>query len=175
MVSRMNQPGDSARDLYLRLDVRADASREEIVRAYRRLAFSVHPDTHPHDPDAAERFRGIREAYEVLADQQQRAAYDRMHRPPRPPVVFAQPRTDAPATVSFRAGAPPVPDGTVWLQASMADYPGSWTGKVPPLWAGPVRVGPTFPASPAAGGSARQEVAGDLFAMIAQIVRRWVR
>src|SRR5579859_4652547 len=173
MASRMNQPGESAQDLYLRLEVRADASREEIVRAYRRLAFSVHPDAHPDDPDAAERFRGIREAYEVLADRQQRAAYDRMRRPPRLPVVFTQPRTHAPATVSFRSGAQAGPGGTAWLRASVADYPSSWTGKVPPLWAGPVRVDPTFPASPAAGWSAQQDAAGDLFDMIAQIVRRW--
>ncbi len=50
-----------------RLEVRTDASRDEIVSAYRRLARQTHPDARPADPDAARRFREIAEAYEVLS------------------------------------------------------------------------------------------------------------
>jgi len=64
------------RDYYDVLGVRRDASAEEIRRAYRRLARQYHPDVNK-DPEAEERFKEINEAYEVLSDEQRRAAYDR--------------------------------------------------------------------------------------------------
>ena len=68
--------------MYRRLDVAPEASAEQIGRAYRRLAHSLHPDTHPEDPDAAIRFREITEAYETLSDPARRARYDRNRQPP---------------------------------------------------------------------------------------------
>ena len=68
--------------MYRRLDVAAEASPEQIGRAYRRLAHGLHPDTHPDDPDAAIRFREITEAYEILSDPARRARYDRNRQPP---------------------------------------------------------------------------------------------
>lgn len=62
---------------YSRLELGQGASHDDVVRAYRRLAMGVHPDTRPGDPDAAGRFRGITEAYEVLGDPTRREAYDR--------------------------------------------------------------------------------------------------
>lgn len=66
-----------ARDYYEVLGVDRDATRDEIKRAFRRLARETHPDSNHDDPDAEHRFREAAEAYEVLSDPQKRAAYDR--------------------------------------------------------------------------------------------------
>ncbi|GBD11058.1 Chaperone protein DnaJ [bacterium HR23] len=64
------------RDYYEVLGVPRDATEEEIRKAFRRLALEWHPDRNK-DPQAAERFKEINEAYQVLSDPQQRALYDR--------------------------------------------------------------------------------------------------
>lgn len=69
-------------DFYAVLGIGRDATAAEIGRAYRRAARATHPDTHPHEPAAAERFRTITIAYETLKNARHRAAYDRT----RPPV-----------------------------------------------------------------------------------------
>jgi molecular chaperone DnaJ len=62
------------RDFYAILGVPLRAEAGEIKRAYRRLAFSLHPDVGQH-PDP-ERFNEVREAYDVLSNPEQRRAYD---------------------------------------------------------------------------------------------------
>lgn len=64
-------------DYYAVLGVDRDASREDIKRAFRRLARETHPDANPGDAEAEHRFREIAEAYEVLSDPDKRARYDR--------------------------------------------------------------------------------------------------
>ncbi|MFQ6127398.1 MAG: molecular chaperone DnaJ [Thermoplasmata archaeon] len=65
------------RDYYEVLGVDRSAPKEEIKRAYRRLAKKYHPDMNKDNPKAAEeKFKEISEAYEVLADEQKRLAYD---------------------------------------------------------------------------------------------------
>jgi len=64
------------RDYYEILGVSRDASKEEIKKAYRRLALKYHPDRNK-SPDAEERFKEISEAYGVLSDDVKRAQYDR--------------------------------------------------------------------------------------------------
>jgi len=64
------------RDYYQVLDVPRTASEAEIKKAYRRLAMKHHPDRNPGDHEAEEKFKEAKEAYEVLADAQKRAAYD---------------------------------------------------------------------------------------------------
>jgi curved DNA-binding protein CbpA len=70
----------SADDFYKVLGVARDASAPEIRRAYRRLARQHHPDRNPQ-PDGAERFRRLADAYAVLNDPAGRARYDHTLRP----------------------------------------------------------------------------------------------
>ncbi len=64
-------------DYYATLGVARDASAEDLKKAYRKLAMQYHPDRNGHDKTAEARFKEINEAYEVLKDDQKRAAYDR--------------------------------------------------------------------------------------------------
>jgi molecular chaperone DnaJ len=64
-------------DYYQLLGVPRDADEEQIKRAYRKLAFQYHPDRNPDDTAAAERFKEVTEAYEVLRTPDKRARYDR--------------------------------------------------------------------------------------------------
>lgn len=63
-------------DYYETLGVSRDASEAEITKAFRRLAMKYHPDRNPNDKTAELRFKEAKEAYEVLADGEKRAAYD---------------------------------------------------------------------------------------------------
>lgn len=64
-------------DYYTTLGVAKTASADEIKKAYRKLAMQYHPDRNPGDKQAEAKFKDINEAYEVLKDEQKRAAYDR--------------------------------------------------------------------------------------------------
>jgi molecular chaperone DnaJ len=64
------------RDYYEVLGIPRDASGEDIKKAFRKLAFQYHPDRN-NDNGAADKFKEINEAYEVLSDTDKRAAYDR--------------------------------------------------------------------------------------------------
>ena len=63
------------RDFYQVLGVPRTATREEIQRAYRRLARENHPDVNK-DPGAEDRFKDVSEAYDVLSDPDLRKRYD---------------------------------------------------------------------------------------------------
>ncbi|MEM2236903.1 MAG: DnaJ domain-containing protein [Candidatus Caldarchaeum sp.] len=66
---------DNGKDYYEILGVPRNASKEEIKRAYRRLALQYHPDRNK-SPDAEEKFKEISEAYAVLIDDEKRRLYD---------------------------------------------------------------------------------------------------
>lgn len=67
----------SKRDYYEVLQVTRTESSGDIKKSYRKLAIKFHPDKNPDNPEAEESFKELGEAYEVLMDDQKRAAYDR--------------------------------------------------------------------------------------------------
>jgi molecular chaperone DnaJ len=69
-----------SKDFYNVLGVSSTASQDEIKKQYRRLAKKYHPDANRNDPQAAERFKEISEAYNVLGDPEKRKQYDDMRR-----------------------------------------------------------------------------------------------
>ncbi len=77
-------------DYYEVLGISRQATPEEVKRAYRRLARELHPDTN-RDPEAADRFKEVTRAYEVLSDPQKRQRYD----------AFGDERIDAGAFADF--------------------------------------------------------------------------
>lgn len=68
------------KDFYKELGVSSDASQDEINRAYRKLAASLHPDKNPGDTKAEERFKAVSEAKSVLTDPAKRKEYDEARR-----------------------------------------------------------------------------------------------
>ena len=70
----------AAKDYYKILEVREEASQEEIKKAYRRLAKKYHPDANAGNKQSEEKFKDVSEAYEVLGDSEKRQKYDQMRK-----------------------------------------------------------------------------------------------
>lgn len=96
---------------YATLGVSRTASQDEIKRAYRRLTLELHPDRTPDDAEAAERFRRVSEAYDVVGDRDKRAAYDRSLLLPEP--------------LDFGAEGPAVPSAREFFGSVFGDVFGS--------------------------------------------------
>jgi molecular chaperone DnaJ len=74
------QPGARKKTCYYKiLGISVRASQAEIRSAFRYLAMKLHPDRNPGNPMAAERFREVRKAYEILKDPAARGKYDRLN------------------------------------------------------------------------------------------------
>lgn len=132
------QQGGSQPDLYAILGIARDASREQVIQAWRRRARAEHPDFRPDDDAAPARFQALAEAYRVLADPGRRAAYDRASGyQPGAPVA---PPQHAPGQPGAGRGRSPAGRAAV---TPVAGAP------VAPLRAGPVRIEP-LPSSPGA-------------------------
>lgn len=78
------------KDYYKTLGVAKDAKLDEIKKKYRLLARKYHPDV-SDEPNAEEKFKEVREAYEVLKNDEKRAAYDQLGRKPQPGEEFYPP------------------------------------------------------------------------------------
>lgn len=106
-------------NLYAELGVPRTAPFEQVRAAYRDLAQRFHPDLHPGDPLAEDRFKRISTAYKVLADPLSRAAYDRLHLagprviPVRPPPAHRVTSTSRPPGRRPPAPAARQPDRVV--------------------------------------------------------------
>lgn len=70
----------ATKDYYAVLGVSSTATADDIKKQYRRLAKKYHPDANPNDPKAADRFKEISEAYQVVGDAEKRKQYDEMRR-----------------------------------------------------------------------------------------------
>jgi len=92
------------KDYYKVLGVAADASAKDITKAYRKLARESHPDTHPGDDAAEERFKEISTAYDVLGDDAKRKEYDEV-RALGPMGGFGGGPSGGPGGFNFNVGA----------------------------------------------------------------------
>jgi curved DNA-binding protein CbpA len=92
------------RDYYVILGIEPNARPDEVRSAYRRAARAHHPDLNPGDVAAADRFKRVQEAYEVLSDPARRAAYRRPRpSPPAPPPTW----TGGSYVTAWRVGGQP--------------------------------------------------------------------
>lgn len=71
------QQVSAGRDFYQILGIRKTAAKNEIKKAYRKLAKELHPDKNQDDPEASQKFQDLGAAYEVLSDDDKRKLYDR--------------------------------------------------------------------------------------------------
>jgi molecular chaperone DnaJ len=86
-------------DFYELLGVAKGCGSEDLKKAYRKLAMQWHPDRNPGDKAAEQKFKDISEAYDVLKDDQKRAAYDRFGH-----AAFENGRGGGPGDFGFAAG-----------------------------------------------------------------------
>jgi molecular chaperone DnaJ len=83
-------PPATAKDYYQTLGVPETATAADIKKAYRKLAKTYHPDANANDPQAADRFKEIGEAYAVLSDDTRRKQYDAVRKNPFAGFGFGQ-------------------------------------------------------------------------------------
>ncbi|HEX8727968.1 MAG TPA: DnaJ domain-containing protein [Ktedonobacterales bacterium] len=96
-MSEIDHTVDAERaDYYAALGVSPTSSPDEIAQAYHHLARQYHPDLHPGDAEAGQRFKAINSAYQTLSDPERRAQYDQQRHQPSP-----APTSDGPQVITF--------------------------------------------------------------------------
>jgi curved DNA-binding protein CbpA len=135
----------NGRDYYSLLEVPPTATLAQIKRAYRRLARKYHPDKNNGDPQAAERFKLIAEAYEVLSDPAQRQRYDRT-RPKIHGTEITTPGDDTSDAISavlrvlettwqaIRARHPQIPPVVIVIASGTDGRQARWRHHAPQRW-----------------------------------------
>jgi molecular chaperone DnaJ len=122
------------KDLYAVLGVAEDADSKAITRAYRKLARELHPDTHPDDPGAGERFKEVTAAYDVIGEATKRAEYDEFRRA----VASAGSSKHGAGWPGGEGGRFEPGDGTPWSRAYTGGFRGgdgpAWEGDDPSMW-----------------------------------------
>jgi hypothetical protein len=123
----MTAPDWSNVDFYAVLGVAHDASTSEITKAFRRCALECHPDAHPDDPTAADRFLAVVAAHDVLGDEVTRRDYDMFQRFGREAFERADVLSSGVRGYVYAApSTPPAPEPTPpshrrrWVVAAMA-------------------------------------------------------
>jgi molecular chaperone DnaJ len=120
------------KDFYAVLGVSASATADEIKKQYRRLAKQYHPDTNKGEAKAADRFKEISEAYNVLGDAEKRKQYDEMRRlgafDPFTARQRSGPRPGAGAAGAGAAGQPRMEDFDVGGLGGLGDLFSSMFG-----------------------------------------------
>ena len=114
-------------DAYEVLGLSRDASSADITRAYRRLVRELHPDSHPADGAAADRFHAVTAAHDLLSDPTRRAAHDKLtgHRPVSPAQAARPGASPGRAASQLRPLGPATASGWVLpLSAAAAVRPG---------------------------------------------------
>ena len=145
----------SGHDPYRALGVPVDATGAEIVHAYRRLARASHPDVHPDDPGAAERFAVLADAYALLSDRARRAAHD---------------RTNGEAW-SGATHSTPTPGPSASTQAGVRQPTTTPAGAS--LWVGPVHIDPS-PTDPRRTSDAHCPTELERLALLGMVTERLV-
>lgn len=75
-VEDLTKPKDHDYRLYTLLHIERDATEDQIKKAYRKQSLKIHPDKNPNDPEAANKFQKLNEAYVILSDEKKRKHYD---------------------------------------------------------------------------------------------------
>lgn len=99
------------KDYYYILGVNSNSSKEEIKKAYRKLAHKFHPDKNGNDAFFAERFKDIHEAYELLVDDLSRKQYDKLRN--KNNNIFNNYENQTPQIVFFKANKREIRTGEV--------------------------------------------------------------
>ncbi|MHA1104337.1 MAG: DnaJ C-terminal domain-containing protein [Promethearchaeota archaeon] len=101
------------KDYYKTLEISKNASKEEIKRAFRKMARKYHPDVNPNEQKSGEKFKEINEAYTILSDDKKKEMYDKFG------VVDGEPSTYQQRTGGVRGGnVHQGPNGTTYYYSS---------------------------------------------------------
>ena len=102
------------KDYYKTLEISKNASKEEIKRAFRKMARKYHPDVNPDEQKSGEKFKEINEAYTILSDDKKKEMYDKFG------VVDGEPSTYQQRAGGVRGGGHvhQGPDGTTYYYSS---------------------------------------------------------